>query len=71
MKDQNLNIRLSEDEAETLKVLAERDGLTVSAFVRRIIHVHARKEGVNLGKKPKAKPRKRGEEKAKRMGKEG
>ena len=66
MKDQNLNIRLSEDEAETLRVLAEREGLTVSAFVRRIIHVHARKEGVPLGEKPIRK-----KEKAKRMGKRG
>ena len=64
MKDWNLNIRLSEDEAETLKVLAEREGLTVSAFVRRIIHVHARKEGVSLGKVTVRK-----KEKAKRMGK--
>ena len=55
VKDINLHVRLSEEESRALSALAEREGLTVSAWMRRLIHLHAKKEGVYPLKKRKGK----------------
>jgi hypothetical protein len=43
-RPENLNIRLSPKEKEIAQLLAQNEGLTLSAYVRRLILITARKE---------------------------
>lgn len=41
-----IGVRVTQDDLDLAKHLAERDGITVSDLVRQLIRQHARKEGV-------------------------